>query len=400
MSDDRPLLAIVTGHLTPYRIAFHRRIAAEVADWRLATLVTKYRTGPWVNPDVPEIGTVRFDPDPPPGQDASMSSHDGGRSRIQHIRHEMAIARRVRAWLDEHRPRAIICGGYDEIPVMTALRWAGRNRAAAFLWTDSNIHGDRSVGWRRRLKNIYVPRVCARYRGVLVCGEAGKQFFRRYGVGDDRLFVMPVEPDYAAIEQMTDDRADAIAASLGLEPERKRLVCCCRLIPLKRVDLAIDAFAAIAQARPEWDLIIVGKGESQPELERRAGDLLTRRRVRFLGFQDTTNLAAIYKRSHAMVLASDYEPWALVINEAAAAGLALVATDRVGAAYELVRDGRNGFMVPAGDLARLTEALRSVTDPATNDAMRTESRREIARWRRDADPIDGLRRALAAAGRS
>jgi glycosyltransferase involved in cell wall biosynthesis len=291
-----------------------------------------------------------------------------------------------------------MCGGYDELPVLNALRWAGKRRVPAFLWTDSNVHGDMSTGWRRRVKNLYVPRVCGRYTGILVCGTAGRRFFHRYGVSDDKLHVMPVEPDYGAIEGMSDAEADRRAAELGLEPARKRLVCCCRLIPLKRVDLVIDAFAAVADERPEWDLIIVGKGESQPELERRAGGLLAARRVRFLGFQDTAGVAAIYRRSHAMVLASDYEPWALVVNEAAAAGMAIVASDRVGAAYELVKNGENGFVFPAGDLARLTQCVREVADPARIEGMRSASLREIARWRREADPVAGLRGALRAAG--
>jgi glycosyltransferase involved in cell wall biosynthesis len=177
-----------------------------------------------------------------------------------------------------------------------------------------------------------------------------------------------------------------------------RVLCFCLLIPIKRVDLVIDAFAAVADERPEWDLIIVGKGESQPELERRAGGLLAARRVRFLGFQDTAGVAAIYRRSHAMVLASDYEPWALVVNEAAAAGMAIVASDRVGAAYELVKNGENGFVFPAGDLARLTQCVREVADPARIEGMRSASLREIARWRREADPVAGLRGALRAAG--
>jgi len=96
MSEQRPILAIVSGHLTPYRIAFHRRIAAEIPELRLATLITKYRTGPWINPDVPDIGTVRFDTQPPPGIEASMVIDRGGRSVLGHILHELRTAGRVR----------------------------------------------------------------------------------------------------------------------------------------------------------------------------------------------------------------------------------------------------------------------------------------------------------------
>lgn len=393
-----PILAIITGHLTPYRIAFHRRIVRELPEVRLATLVTRYRTGPWTNPDVPEIGTVRFDLTPPPSHEPDVPR--GGRSPMAHLRHERGVGRRLVRWLDEHRPGAIICGGYDELPVLMALRWANRRGVPAFLWTDSNVHGDLATGLKRTIKNLYVPAVCRRYRGMLVCGQTGRRFFHRYGVRDERMFNMPVEPDYSLIENMLVDRRRELARSLGIDPDdgRKRLVCCCRLIPLKRVDLVIDAFRAIADERPEWDLMIVGSGESRAALEAQAGVLREAGRVRFLGFLDPEPVAAVYHASHALVLASDYEPWALVVNEAAAAGLAIVASDRVGAAYELVRDGVNGFMFPAGDLPALTAALRQVTDPARTGAMQAASRGELARWRREGDPIRGLREALQAGG--
>lgn len=400
MADQRPqapILAIVTGHLTPYRIAFHKRLAAEIPELQLATLVTKYRTGPWINPSVPEIGTVLFDPTSPPGEDVSMVLDRGGRSLAQHLRHEWATARTLWAWLEQHRPAAVVCGGYDELPSLNALRWANKRGVPVFLWTDSNVHGDLATGARRAVKNVYVPRVCSRYTGILVCGTAGRRFFHRYGVQDDRLFVMPVEPDYAAIENMPPSRIAELAGSLGLDPARRRIVCCCRLIPVKRVDLVIDAFHAIAGERPDWDLVIVGKGESQPALEQRASHLLSHR-IKFVGFQDTAAIAAIYRSSHALVLASDYEPWALVVNEAAAAGLAIIASDRVGAAYELVKNDVNGRMFPAGDLRALTQAMRDCTAEPANSRMRGASLAEIARWRAQADPVQGMRAALARAG--
>lgn len=391
----RPLLAIVTGHLTPYRIAIHRRIATELPGLRLATLVTKYQSGPWINPDVPEIGTVKFDTTAPTGVDASIDSHRHGRTLLEHLRHEHAVATRVRGWLEEHRPAAIICGGYDEIPVMTALRWSGRRRVPAFLWTDSNVHGDRSVGWKRRVKDLIVPRICQRYRGVLVCGKAGRQFFHRYGVSDDRMFVMPLEPDYKIIDQLSDAESARLVSDLQFEADRRRLVFCGRLIPLKRVDLVIEAFKAIADERPDWDLIIVGKGDCLESLQQQAGNFAgPRGRIRFVGWHDAPTIAAINRHCHAMVLASNYEAWSLVVNEAAACGLAILSSDRVGAAYELVKNGENGFVFPPDNLEKLTEALRLGTDNGRIGSLQAASRREIARWRREADPIQGLKAAL------
>ena len=122
-------------------------------------------------------------------------------------------------------------------------------------------------------------------------------------------------------------------------------------------------------------------------------------RVTWAGFVDEqATVSAVYRNADVLVLPSDYEPWALVVNEAVAAGLAVVASDVVGAAAELVRDGVNGRLFPPGDLARLTAALRDVTDPANVDRMRAASAGVLADWRRRGDPVDGLRAAMRSAG--
>jgi glycosyltransferase involved in cell wall biosynthesis len=121
--------------------------------------------------------------------------------------------------------------------------------------------------------------------------------------------------------------------------------------------------------------------------------------VVFTGFvNDQATVSALYRASDVMVLPSDFEPWALVVNEAAAAGLAIIATDKVGAAAELVRDGVNGFIFPASDLAKLTDRLLEVTDDSRIEELKAGSAGVLNEWRRVADPVNGLRQALASCG--
>jgi glycosyltransferase involved in cell wall biosynthesis len=83
-----------------------------------------------------------------------------------------------------------------------------------------------------------------------------------------------------------------------------------------------------------------------------------------------------------------------VINEAAAAGLAIVSSTVPGAAAELVRDGVNGRVFPSGNLPALTTALADVTALDHIDAMKAASATVLADWRRRGDPVQGLRSAL------
>jgi len=146
--------------------------------------------------------------------------------------------------------------------------------------------------------------------------------------------------------------------------------------------------------RRDWDLVIAGDGELKGELQA----LVPREmegRVKWLGFlSDQGDVSAVYRNSDVLCLASEHEPWALVVNEAVAAGLAVVASDVVGAAAELVREGVNGKTFVSKDLDGLIGALRWVTDGENIDGCRASSAGVLADWRKRGDPILGLKTAL------
>ena len=68
-------------------------------------------------------------------------------------------------------------------------------------------------------------------------------------------------------------------------------------------------------------------------------------------------LGPIYAEADCFVLASRWEPWGVVLAEAAAAGLPIICTDRCGARHEVVKDGENGFVAKSGDAKSLAEAM-------------------------------------------
>ena len=132
-------------------------------------------------------------------------------------------------------------------------------------------------------------------------------------------------------------------------------------------------------------------GEERAELEREAaGDA----DVLFLGFRNQTELPRFFDLCDVFVLPSVEEPWGLVVNEAMNAGRAVVVSDAVGCAEDLVRDGRNGCIFPARDVPALAAALRRVlTSPETAGAMGREGQRLIEGWSFEED-VAGLWQAL------
>lgn len=388
-SDTRPVLAVITGHLTPYRIHINRRLARELTSHRIATLVTKNQSTLWRAEQVPEIGTVMFD-------DTSIDWEQ--QPWLPHLRNEWKKAVQVRRWLRANPVAAVICAGYDEIPNLVAARWCRRRGIPCFNYGDSNIRGRTAVGLKLRLKRIIVPQLLRQFRGVMCCGSLGREFFESFGARPESIFYVPLEPDYAQIESLAPERIQEVCARHQLTTGRRRLVICARLVTLKRTDQVIEAFKTVAGLRPDWELIIIGDGPERAACEALVPTEL-KSRIRFLGMiADMAEIGAIYRASDCLVLASMMDAWALVINEAACAGLAIVSSHVVGASAELVRDRVNGAIYPAGDLPALTDALRFATDPAHIDRLKAATPAILAQWRADADPVDGVRRALAWAG--
>ena len=103
-------------------------------------------------------------------------------------------------------------------------------------------------------------------------------------------------------------------------------------------------------------------------------------RLVLAGDREWEEIVELYVAADVFALLSEREPWAVVVNEAAACGLPLVLSDRVGAAHDLLHDGENGFLVEAGDVdaRRATPCAGSAADPALR-AVRARKSRELAR---------------------
>ena len=145
----------------------------------------------------------------------------------------------------------------------------------------------------------------------------------------------------------------------GTKPGRRDFLYVGRFAPEKRLDVLIRAFARYRQLGGTWRLDLYGAGEL-PDLSEQSG-LLTpavRAALGVHGFIQPDAVPGVYAAHGCFVLASDFDPWPLVVLQACANGMPVVVSDRCTNHYELVRE--NGILFPHGDVEAMAAAMLRV----------------------------------------
>lgn len=382
-------LAIIANAPAPYRVHVHERIVSEMPDVELTSVfLADTNLQSWKFGSLSHIGAFNL------GEGLSLNDSSRLASPFGGLKRGVRMIRELR----RRGTKAMVVSGYTSIECLMAIAWGKLAGWPVLLTSDSNIAGDRSTGLKRFVKNAALRTIVRMVKGILPCGQMGRAYYRQYGARDEQMRDYPYTGDPSLITDISYEQIEATMAKYGLDPDRKRMVCSGRLIQIKGFDLAIDAFNAIADERPEWDLVIAGDGEIRAELEARVRPDL-KDRVIWTGFiEDQAELAAVYRASHVLLHPSRREAWGVVIVEAVTAGMAVIVTDIVGAAADLVEDGVNGYQIPMDNLEALTEAVLDTTLPVRLSQFRRSTGAKIEEWSSRSDAVMGLRSALRAVG--
>jgi glycosyltransferase involved in cell wall biosynthesis len=248
----------------------------------------------------------------------------------------MGVSRR----LAKLRPDAILVRSWKPVMIEPLLwsRWSGR---AAVMWAESTnfsglMRGAVSTQIRRRVVRMVDSFVSN--------GSQATAYLRMLGAPAGRIVTSRLPAGVSVTSTSVVRRARG---------EGVRFLYVGRLIPRKRPMELIGAFETVRRELPDATLTLVGGGELEPDVREAAARIPG---VRHGGFCEGRELASHYSESDVLVLPALREVWGLVVNEALAHGLFVVATDEVGSAYDLL-DERSGMMLPANDLERLAPAL-------------------------------------------
>lgn len=233
---------------------------------------------------------------------------------------------------------------------------------------------------------------------VLPIGTHNSRYWTHYFGARVPQFPMPYAVDYdffAGRSREAQRSRGALLRELDLDPDRPVILFASKLQPRKCCADLVEAYrrllARACLPQPP-QLVIVGDGSERPSLQQQAAGLPG---VRFCGFRNQSELPRFFDLATVFVLPSQHEPWGLIVNEVMSAGRPVVVSTDVGCQIDLVRDGVEGAVFPAGNVASLAHALeRVLATPETAAAMGQRARARIRSWTFDQD-LAGLREALA-----
>ncbi|WP_128375126.1 glycosyltransferase family 4 protein [Streptomyces cavernae] len=155
--------------------------------------------------------------------------------------------------------------------------------------------------------------------------------------------------------------------------EAKLVVAAGRLIPIKRWDLLVQAFAKVVAERPDWRLRIYGRGREADTLRAAIDELALNNHVFLMGAHSP--IETEWAKGAIAAVTSDSESFGMTIVEAMHAGLPVVATDCPHGPGEIITNGEDGLLVPVGDIDGIAEGLLALI----NDEPRRRAMGERAR---------------------
>lgn len=251
--------------------------------------------------------------------------------------------------LVRENPHVVIIGGYNSLSSWLALAYCKLYGRKALLWSGSTLPGSKHQGGLvGGLRRVFV-RACDAH---VAYGTRAAEFLNHFGAARDRVFVGCNVGDVGFFLWKQGEQRDPGAQ------DGPRLIFVGQLGRRKGIENLIVALARLRDM--QWSLDVVGDGPRRANVRRLIEKACLGQRVSLRGFQQKEELRELYRRADIFVLPSLADPFSIVVSEALASGLYVVASKYDGASVDIVRPGENGVVTDPADMEALTDALRQV----------------------------------------
>lgn len=265
-------------------------------------------------------------------------------------------------YLMKHKPSIVISSVSSSFRSVVTFVYARLFKKLFILWIiewRNPAHSSLSIKrlWRF-IKNLIGIKLIRESHSLVVGGSASRQYALSLGKDDKDIFF--------AIQCANELNPRQNKKELKMKRYNPKctFLYLSRIVPYKGLNLLIKAFSLLRKKRADVFLLIGGDGTFRQDCQELATSLEIHD-VSFVGPVSPHAVVELYEQADIFVLPSycrenQYEAWGLVINEAMSMGLPIITTTAVGAAYDLVIDGYNGFVVKDNHVVELYMAMKKI----------------------------------------
>lgn len=252
------------------------------------------------------------------------------------------------------------------------------------IWFRGDSHLLNNIPWYKEfVKKIYLRWIYHHVDAAFYVGTNNKAYFERYGIKEKKLVFAPHAIDNERFSMPRNAEVTQLRKTLNIAPHDFIFLFAGKLENNKNPELLLKAFINLTNTQNKKStkvhLLFVGNGILEATMKSKLGNL--RSQIHFLKFQNQTQMPIIYQASNVFCLPSSSESWGLAVNEAMAAGKAVIASDKVGCAIDLVQHGVNGFIFKSDQMDELVNYMAFfIKNPNASSIFGENSRKIISDW--------------------
>lgn len=252
---------------------------------------------------------------------------------------------------------AVLVYGWNFKSHLATLRYF-KNKIPVFFRGDSTLINEK-LNLKKLLRRVILHYVYRFVDVAFYAGLANKLYFKAHGLNNGQLALMPHAVDNIRFRGNKNTMLAAKKLRFKSEIPIEALVFLFagKLDNNKNVCLLIEAFIKLQNSNNY--LLVAGTGSEETKLKNMA---MNQPNIKFLGFLNQAQIPVAYAAADVFVLPSKSETWGLSINEAMAAGKAIVVSSSCGAAFDLLKDKKNGLVFQNNNLESITNCLKFMSE--------------------------------------
>jgi 1,2-diacylglycerol 3-alpha-glucosyltransferase len=261
------------------------------------------------------------------------------------------------AILNQTSPDAVAISGYARPAMIATLLWCLWNRKAPILLSETTEYDEPRSWWKEQIKKLII----ARFKAALVGGKPQKRYLVKLGMPSDAIFF---GYDIVGNEVFHPNQIKSLPQPL----DKSFFLAINRFVTKKNLLFLLSAYAAYRQTlgADALDLVLCGDGELRSQIEQKIIDLNLQNYVHLTGFLQQEQMLPYFAHAKCFIHVSIQEQWGLVVNEAMAAGLPVLVSNRCGCYEDLVIEGVNGFGFDPENKEELTNLMIEMSSGAVD----------------------------------